>query len=173
MPRTAQVTQFNRGKRYNRGGYNNRVSSAKRCLQHAALSASQRGQLAIHPGNSQRSSSSLFSALLVQPPISPRYRVSNHNRTNATDPAAIKRPKTRVVLVTDGRTSRLSRTDAVRVWGSPWDRREPPENWVVGCETRGGKKSLTLSTFNLPQFTQMHSKIFFTFTMKPEGTIGW
>lgn len=64
-------------------------------------------------------------------------RVSNHYRTCAVVRAAIKRPKTRADPVAGGRTPRLSRTDAVRVWGSPWDRREPPENWVVGCETRG------------------------------------
>ena len=114
----------------------------------------------------------IFSALLAQPPISPRSRVSNHDRTCEADRTAIKRPKTRAVLVTGGRTSRLSRTNAVRVWGSPWDRREPPENWGVGCETSGGKKRpLTLSAFNRPQFTQIHSKIFFTFTMKPEGAV--
>lgn len=63
--------------------------------------------------------------------------VSNQDRTCVMGHAAIKRSKTRATRVSGGRTPRLSRTDAVRVWGSPLHRREPPENWVVGCETRG------------------------------------
>ena len=36
-------------------------------------------------------------------------------------------------------------------------------------------RRLTMSAFSLPQFTQMHSKIFLTFTMKPsqKSEIHW
>ena len=71
------------------------------------------------------------------------HHVSNHDRTTAVDHAAVKRPKTRADLVAGGRTPRLSRTDAVRVWGSPCIRREPREIWVVGCETRERKETTT------------------------------
>jgi hypothetical protein len=53
-------------------------------------------------------------------------------------------------------------------------RREPPENeWVAqgrswGCRRRvAGQEALTVSALSFPQFTQMHSSIFFTLTRKP------
>lgn len=58
----------------------------------------------------------------------------------------------------------------VRVWGSPWDLERAPRKFgVVGCETssRNQETPLTVSALSLPQFTQMHSKIFLTFTKKP------
>ena len=155
-------------KRDTTGGYDNRVSSARPKTCHSLCVTAR----AVGHPTEQLLERDRFSCVFRTPrsaPISPRNRVSNHDWTCVADRTAIKRPKTRAVLVTGGRTSRLSRTNAVRVWGSPWDRREPPENWVVGCETsRGKERSLTLSAFNRPQFTHIHSKIFFTFTMKPE-----
>lgn len=55
-------------------------------------------------------------------------------------------------------------------------RREPPENervaqgkwWGYRSGERLGSGALTISAFNFPQFTQMHSRIFFTLTRKPE-----
>ena len=49
-----------------------------------------------------------------------------------------------------GRTPRLSRTTAKRAWGSPWVWREPPENWVVGCETSRGKNETHAADFQFP-----------------------
>lgn len=44
----------------------------------------------------------------------------------------------------------------------------PQKIGVVGCETSNGLKiSLTVSAFSFPQFTQIHSSIFLTFTKKP------
>lgn len=45
----------------------------------------------------------------------------------------------------------------------------PQKIWSVGCETSRGirETALTVSAFSLPQFTQMHSSIFLTFTRKP------
>lgn len=109
-----------------------------------------------------------FFALLAQPPISPRNRVSNQHRAFAKVRAAIKRPTTRADHTTGRRTPRLSRTDAVRAWGSPHKERAP-RKLGVGCETSRGKETrLTMSPLSLPQLTHMHSKIFLTFTIKPE-----
>ena len=122
------------------GGYDNRVSSARPKTCHSiCVTARAVG----HP--SQVASFACEATVLcfphssLSPPFHHANHVSNHDRTCAVDRAAIKRPKTRTILVTGGRTPRLSRTNAARVWGSPWNRREPPENWVVGCETRGGR----------------------------------
>jgi hypothetical protein len=66
-------------------------------------------------------------------------------------------------------TSQIDRTQ--RRLGVPRDGKSPQKIWVVGSETRRRRKRLTSSAFNLPQFTQIHSKIFLTFTMKPESSI--
>lgn len=47
-------------------------------------------------------------------------------------------------------------------------RREPPENWTGGEQNKSTELGpLTMSAFNLPQLTQIHSKIFFTLIIKP------
>lgn len=43
----------------------------------------------------------------------------------------------------------------------------PQKIGMVGCETSRGKIRLTMSAFSFPQFTQIHSRIFFTLMMKP------
>jgi hypothetical protein len=50
--------------------------------------------------------------------------------------------------------------------------REPPENWGGGGAKRveeRGERKLTMSAFSFPQFTHIHSNIFFTLIMKPFG----
>lgn len=124
------------------GGYDNRVSSAKPRTCHSICVTARAVGLSVTSSSHARDYCSVFRTPRSAPHFT-THRVSNHDRTCAVDRAAIKRPKTRADLVTGGRTPRLSRTDAVRVWGSPWIRREPPENWVVGCETRETKEGVT------------------------------
>ncbi len=69
-----------------------------------------------------------------------------------------------------GRTPRLSRTNAVRARGSPRFGESPQKiGWWGAKRVEERETRLTMSAFSLPQLTHMHSSIFFTFTMKPEG----
>ena len=112
----------------------------------------------------------LFSALLAQPPFhhttacptgTRRLQWSlrrSSDRNRASDRAV------------GGRTPRcrgLTQRRGFGVLHGIW--REPPENWESGGAKRAGKKEtqLTISAFNFPQFTQIHSRIFFTFTKNP------
>lgn len=91
--------------------------------------------------------------------------------------AAIKRPKTRAMappqrveerprLYCQG-TKRGAGLGFSRVSGE-----SPQKIGMVGCETSRGKIRLTISAFNFPQFTHIHSRIFFTFTIKPRAGFG-
>ena len=146
------------------GGYDNRVSSAKPRTCHSICVTARAVGLSVTSSSHARDYCSVFRTPRSAPHFT-THRVSNHDRTCAVDRAAIKRPKTRADLVTGGRTPRLSRTDAVRVWGSPWIRREPPENWVVGCETSRGRRthdigfqSSTIDTYTLQDFLHFYDK---------------
>ena len=105
------------------------------------------------------------SALLVRPPISPRSRVSNQHQTYAVVHAAIKRSKTRVVRVWV--EERLDSRERTQCGLGVLQRREPPENWVVGCETglRKGDKthdirleSPTIYTYTLQDLLHFHDE---------------
>ncbi len=148
------------------GGYDNRVSSARPRTCHSICVTARAVK---HPSRVARIRDycSCFPHSSLSPPFHHANRVSNHDRTCAVDRAAIKRPKTRADLVTGGRTPRLSRTDAVRVWGSPWVWREPPENWVVGCETRETNEGVThaislqttaVNTYTLQDLLHFHNE---------------
>ena len=116
----------------------------------------------------------LFFALLARPPISPAtggptvpkaHKVVTSRRSSDRNRASDR--------AVGGRTPRcrgLTQRRGFGVLHGIW--REPPENWESGGAKRAGKKEtqLTISAFNFPQFTQIHSKIFFTFTKKPSNT---
>jgi hypothetical protein len=116
----------------------------------------------------------MFFALLVQPPISPATSCPTKHRAacNGKD-AAIKRPKTRAMdppqrveerpRIKFQGTKRGASLGFSRVSGE-----SPQKIGMVGCETSRGKIRLTMSALSFPQFTQIHSRIFFTFIRKPE-----
>ena len=111
----------------------------------------------------------IFFALLARPPISPAtggptvpkaHKVVTSRRSSDRKRA---RPASRVEERLDCRGLTQSGLGVLHGFG------ESPQKvgvWgakrVEEMETR-----LTMSAFNLPQFTQIHSRIFFTFTMKP------
>ena len=113
----------------------------------------------------------IFFALLARPPISPATGGPTlpkaHKLVTSRRSSDRNRASDRAV---GGRTPRcrgLTQRRGFGVLHGIW--REPPENWESGGAKRAGKKEtqLTISAFNFPQFTQIHSRIFFTFTKNP------
>ena len=140
--------------------------------ERATRSASQRVQLAIQRSSSRRRLLLLcFSALLAQPPISPRTACPTRTgRVQWTTRRSSDRKRARSSSRVEERLDCRERTQCG--FGVLHEIGESPQKigWW-GAKREGGKKrSLTLSAFNRPQFTHMHSKIFFTFTMKPRHT---
>ena len=100
----------------------------------------------------------------------PHFTTQEHTqqcRTCAVGLAAIKRPKTRETPF------RPAEHNTPRARGFPWyTGRAPRKLGWWGCKRTRGEQALTMSAFSFPQFTQMHSRIFFTLTMKPARGIG-
>jgi hypothetical protein len=115
-----------------------------------------------------------FISALVQPPFSPTPRAQPLLSSCNGMSAAIKRPKTRTrVPPPGGRAPSLSRVYRGVGLGFSMVCGESPQKmgwWGAKRVDEKQKARLTISSLSLPQLTQIDSKIFFTFTMKPAAT---
>ena len=103
-------------------------------------------------------------------PFGPHFTTQEHaqqRRTCAVGLAAIKRPRTRETPF------RPAEHNTPRARGFPWyTGRAPRKLGWWGAKREKIARKLTSSALSLPQFTQIHSKIFLTFTKNPK-TDGW
>lgn len=108
----------------------------------------------------------IFFALLAQPPISPHNHVSNQHRTLQW-PARRSSDRKRARTASGWKNASIVENE--RGAGSGFSKiwREPPENWVVGCETSRGKgdathdvrfQSPTINTYALQYLLHFHDE---------------
>ena len=150
------------------GGYDNRVSSARPKTCHSiCVTARAVG----HP--SQVASFACEATVLCFPhsSLSPPF---HHATACPTSTGRLQWPTRRSSDRQRAQTAprveeRLDFRERTRYGLGVLHKERAPRKLGVGCETSRGKETpLTVSAFSLPQFTHIHSKIFLTFTMKPE-----
>jgi hypothetical protein len=129
--------------------------------RHTPRSASQRGGVgAIHPIT--RNSFDPISPRAVRP-----TNLRQRMMTRAMGRAVHATPVHRHESCRRWKNTLANEENTARAWGSPVKERAPRNLGGWGTKRGRQKAKLTMSALSFPQLTQIHSKIFLTFVMKP------